>query len=89
MRENSHMQNAKDAKNDEFYTQYSDIQKELNAYLEYNPDSLLEEQLRKEEETSHLKADDLDLRDYELEYRGNEWFDRHDKNDLKPSRFRI
>ena len=31
------MSNAKNKKNDEFYTQYSDIQKELNAYLEYNP----------------------------------------------------
>lgn len=29
---------AKNAKNDEFYTQYSDIQKEINAYIEYNPD---------------------------------------------------
>lgn len=29
---------AKIAKNDEFYTQYADIQKEVNAYLEYNPD---------------------------------------------------
>lgn len=29
---------AKKNKNDEFYTQYSDIQKEINAYLEYNPD---------------------------------------------------
>lgn len=29
---------AKKAKNDEFYTLYSDIQKEVNAYLEYNPD---------------------------------------------------
>ncbi|MFZ2456589.1 MAG: adenine-specific methyltransferase EcoRI family protein [Candidatus Altiarchaeia archaeon] len=28
---------AKNEKNDEFYTQYSDIQKELEAYLEYNP----------------------------------------------------
>lgn len=28
---------AKNAKFDEFYTQYSDIQKEINAYLEYNP----------------------------------------------------
>jgi len=26
------------AKNDEFYTQYGDIEKEINAYLEYNPD---------------------------------------------------
>lgn len=31
------MVKAKKAKNDEFYTQYSDIQKEINAYLEYNP----------------------------------------------------
>jgi hypothetical protein len=29
---------AKTAKNDEFYTQYSDIQTEINAYLEFNPD---------------------------------------------------
>lgn len=31
------MVNAKSAKNDEFYTQFSDIQKEVNAYIEYNP----------------------------------------------------
>ena len=30
---------AKKAQNDEFYTQYEDIQKEMNAYLEYNPDT--------------------------------------------------
>ena len=29
---------AKKAKNDEFYTQWSDIEKEMNAYIEYNPD---------------------------------------------------
>ena len=29
---------AKKAKNDEFYTQYSDIQKEIEAYLEYDND---------------------------------------------------
>jgi hypothetical protein len=29
---------AKKAKNDEFYTQYSDIEKEMNAYLDYDPD---------------------------------------------------
>ena len=29
---------AKRVKNDEFYTQYADIQKEVNAYLEYNSD---------------------------------------------------
>lgn len=35
---NNFLTNAKKAKNDEFYTQYGDIQKEIEAYLEYNPD---------------------------------------------------
>ena len=35
---NTNLANAKTAKNDEFYTQYPDIQKEMNAYLEFNPD---------------------------------------------------
>jgi len=35
---NSNLSNAKSAKNDEFYTQYHDIEKEINAYIEYNPD---------------------------------------------------
>lgn len=35
---NSNLTSAKKAKNDEFYTQYHDIEKEINAYLEYNPD---------------------------------------------------
>jgi hypothetical protein len=35
---NKNLTNAKRAKNDEFYTQYGDIQKEIEAYLEYNPD---------------------------------------------------
>ena len=34
---NKNLHNAKIAKNDEFYTQYTDIQKEVDAYLEYNP----------------------------------------------------
>lgn len=34
---NNNLSNAKNAKNDEFYTQYSDIEKEMNAYLEYDP----------------------------------------------------
>ena len=33
------LKQAKKGKNDEFYTQYEDIQKEMNAYLEYNPDT--------------------------------------------------
>ena len=35
---NSSFNKAKKAKSDEFYTQYDDIQKEIEAYLEYNPD---------------------------------------------------
>ena len=35
---NTNLANAKTAKNDEFYTQYPDIQKEINAYLDYDPD---------------------------------------------------
>jgi len=33
---NNNLTNAKRAKNDEFYTQYGDIQKEIEAYLEYD-----------------------------------------------------
>ena len=39
MANNSNLGAAKAAKNDEFYTQYADIQKEINAYLDYNPDT--------------------------------------------------
>ena len=35
---NRNLGEAKKAKNDEFYTQYADIQKEVNAYLEYDHD---------------------------------------------------
>ena len=38
MAKNSNLGQAKAAKNDEFYTQYADIQKEVNAYIEYNLD---------------------------------------------------
>lgn len=36
---NANLSKAKNAKQDEFYTQYADIEKEVNAYLEYNPDT--------------------------------------------------
>lgn len=35
---NDNLSSAKAAKNDEFYTQYEDIEKEMNAYLEFNKD---------------------------------------------------
>lgn len=35
---NENLRTAQAGKNDEFYTQYHDIEVEMNAYLEYNPD---------------------------------------------------
>ncbi|MCL2073510.1 MAG: adenine-specific methyltransferase EcoRI family protein [Marinilabiliaceae bacterium] len=34
---NTNLSNARTAKNDEFYTQFDDIEKEIKVYLEYNP----------------------------------------------------
>ncbi|MCD8296212.1 MAG: adenine-specific methyltransferase EcoRI family protein [Prevotella sp.] len=36
---NRNLRNAMMAKNDEFYTRHDDIQKEVNAYLDYDPDT--------------------------------------------------
>lgn len=38
MSDNTNLRSAMMLKNDEFYTQYDDIQKEVNFYVEYNPD---------------------------------------------------
>jgi hypothetical protein len=38
---NNNLTKAKRAKNDEFYTQWHDIEKEISAYLEYNPNVFL------------------------------------------------
>ena len=38
MADNLRLGAAKNAKKDEFYTQYSDIEAEINAYVEYDPD---------------------------------------------------
>ena len=35
---NNSLQAARETKNDEFYTQWADIEREMNAYLEYDPD---------------------------------------------------
>lgn len=39
MATNKKLKAAKDSKNDEFYTRFEDIQNEINAYIEYNPDT--------------------------------------------------
>lgn len=39
---NKKLTQAKRAKNDEFYTQYADIEKEMNSYLEYDPNVFLD-----------------------------------------------
>lgn len=38
-KKNDTLRRADKNQNDEFYTQYDDIQREINAYLEYNPDT--------------------------------------------------
>ncbi len=38
-KKNDTLSEAKNKKSDEFYTQYEDIQREINAYLEFNPDT--------------------------------------------------
>lgn len=38
MAKNKSLTKAREAKNDEFYTQYHDIEREISAYLEYDPD---------------------------------------------------
>lgn len=48
---NSNLTTAKSAKNDEFYTQYGEIQKEIEAYLEYDPDTF-------RDKTVYCNADD-------------------------------
>lgn len=35
---NTTLTNAREAKQDEYYTQYYDIEREVEAYLDYNPD---------------------------------------------------
>ncbi len=35
---NVNLRNAKKSRNDEFYTQWADIEKEIMAYIDYNPD---------------------------------------------------
>lgn len=35
---NANLGAARIAKQDEFYTQWADIEREMNAYLEYDPD---------------------------------------------------
>ncbi|WP_228839481.1 adenine-specific methyltransferase EcoRI family protein [Nocardia farcinica] len=35
---NSSLRSARSAKNDEYYTQWADIEREMNAYLDYDPD---------------------------------------------------
>ena len=39
MAKTTNLAKAKETKNDEFYTQWADIQKEVNAYLEFDPDT--------------------------------------------------
>ena len=55
---------AKSTKNDEFYTQYSDIENEMNAYVEYNPDVF-------RGKTILLPCDDPDWSNFTLYFEAN------------------
>ena len=55
--DNKNLHNAKIAKNDEFYTQYPDIQKEIDAYLEYDPNVF-------KDKTILLPCDDPELSNF-------------------------
>ena len=54
---NKNLRDAKMAKNDEFFTQYPDIQKEINAYLEYDPNVF-------KDKTILLPCDDPELSNF-------------------------
>lgn len=67
MPDNSSLSAARAAKNDEFYTRYEDIESEMNAYTEYNPDVF-------RDKTILLPCDDPDWSNFTLYFEAN--FDR-------------
>lgn len=64
---NDALGSAKSAKNDEFYTQYGDIEAEMNAYVEYDPDVF-------RGKTVLLPCDDPEWSEFTLYFAAN--FDR-------------
>ena len=61
---NSNLHKAKRQKNDEFYTQYSDIEKEIECYLDYNPDVF-------KDKTVLLPCDDPEWSNFTKYFRDN------------------
>ena len=60
MSKNENLHSAKDAKNDEFYTQYNDIEAEMNAYVEFDPDAFRDKtSTRGEPFTSRVSVNSL------------------------------
>lgn len=64
MADNLNLSAARTAKNDEFYTQYEDIEAEMNAYVEYNPDVF-------RDKTILLPCDDPDWSNFTLYFEAN------------------
>ena len=64
MADNASLGAAKNAKNDEFYTQYSDIEAEMNAYVEYDPDVF-------RDKTILLPCDDPELSNFTKYFASN------------------
>lgn len=61
---NKTLSNAKRAKNDEFYTQLADIEKEVEAYVQFNPDVF-------RDKTVYLPCDDYDWSKFVEYFRTN------------------
>lgn len=61
---NASLHRARQAANDEFYTQYNDIQNEVNAYLEYDPDTF-------RDKTVLLPCDDPEWSNFTKFFRDN------------------
>ena len=77
---NSNLTSAKRTKNDEFYTQYHDIEKEVLAYIEFNPDVL-------RDKTLLLPCDDPRMEQLFQVFRAKLWGVRLEKTHQHQLRF--
>ena len=64
---NSNLASARTSKQDEFYTQFYDIENEINAYLEYNPNVFRDKVVL-------LPCDDPEWSDFTVQKETNEGY---------------
>ena len=82
MADNTSLGAAKSAKNDEFYTQYSDIEAEMNAYVAFNPDVFRDKTilLAEAQKKSKMEQQKENLNAYSISRQTRETIDAHRKN---------